>query len=547
MGQHLASSSSIICGVVISLFLILWRLSLPLALAQIGFQTTLLWGIIYNAFYSGGVSSPVMIWMGIVPILPLFTVSRRWSYAWLVISFSLVMFIYWGQTHEFLAISNIENPAQLALRATMIGMLCITQMILVMTYDSANSQVIRHIKKRNKTLQKLSNDLQILSSHKDKFLATVSHEMRTPLNAIMGYLGLLANTQNLDAIESNYVQGAQNASAHLVSVINDLLDFSQIQQGKFIYLPQTINLPQTFLRIHESLAPIAADKLIDFSINFSKNLPTLVLADPHRLSQIYLNLLRNALRFTSKGSVFTYLTFHQSNEAKEVGTLQIDVKDTGIGIDATHHKEIFEPFIQLPDSSESAQDNSLRGNGLGLSITRSLIQKMGGSIEVLSSLGSGSTFKISLPLAISNVPVSIQTTKALAQTTSEIHLLIVDDHATNRLVVAATIKKFIPDARIDQAKNGSEAIQKMTATSYDLVLMDLIMPDLSGVEVVRHIRLQAPYPRSQVKVIALTANIGDDVQRECKDVGILDLLPKPFVREVLIQTILKHSKTISTL
>ena len=542
MGQSLASTSSVICGIVISFFLILWRFKLPLSLAQIGFQTTLMWGIIYNAYFSGGVSSPVMIWMGIVPILPLFTVSRRWSYAWLFISFSLVIFIYWGQTRGLLAINNIENQAQLALRATMIGMLCITQMILVMTYDSANSQVIRHIKKRNKTLLKLSNDLQILSGHKDKFLATVSHEMRTPLNAIMGYLGLLANTHNLDAIESNYVQGAQNASAHLVSVINDLLDFSQIQQGKFIYLPQTINLPQTFIKIHESLAPIAADKLIDFSINFSTDLPSWVLADSHRLSQIYLNLLRNALRFTSKGGVYSHISFLPNIEAEEMGTLLLDVRDTGIGIDAKHHKEIFEPFIQLPNSSEMTQDNSLRGNGLGLSITRSLIQKMGGSIEVLSTLGSGSTFKINIPITISSEPLSIDSTKVASSESAEIHLLIVDDHATNRLVVAATIKKFIPDARIDQAKNGSEAIQKMIATSYDLVLMDLIMPDLSGIEVVRQIRTQASYPRSQVKVIALTANIGEDVQRECHAVGILDLLPKPFVREVLIQTILKHSK-----
>lgn len=369
--------------------------------------------------------------------------------------------------------------------------------------------------------------------------------MRTPLNAIMGYLGLLANTHSLDAIESNYVQGAQNASAHLISVINDLLDFSQIQQGKFIYSPKAISLTETFLNLHETLAPLAADKSLDYSIHLDSELPPWVLADPHRLTQIYLNLLRNALTFTFTGKIESTISFHPNPSIKNLGTLQIEVSDTGIGIDPAHHQEIFEPFIQLPNLTGITQDNSLRGNGLGLSITRSLVQKMGGGIALTSSINSGSSFKITLPVSICSAPILQQVSVSDSHESTHIALLIVDDHATNRLVVAATIKKFIPEARIDQAKNGAEAIQKMSSNTYDLVLMDLLMPDLSGVEVVRHIRINAPYPRSQVKVVALTANIAEDSQRECHDVGILELLPKPFIREVLIQTILKHSSATS--
>jgi signal transduction histidine kinase/CheY-like chemotaxis protein len=503
-----------------------------------------MWGILYNAYYTGGIMSPVMVWMGIVPILPLFTVSRRWSYGWLVISFSAVVVIYWAQLHGMIPLTRNETRQEMALSAIMIGLLCITQVMLVITYDSANAQTMRYITRKNETLKHLSQDLRIANIHKDRFLATVSHEMRTPLNAIMGYLGLLRSTEEIPTIAASYVQGAQNSAAHLLTVINDLLDFSQIQQGKLVFTPQTVNLHQVLKETHQTLAPKAASQALDYSLSIDPNVPLWVRLDPHRLAQIFLNLLGNALKFTPCGAVKTHIRFEtKPNEDAHAGTLILEVNDTGIGIDAESIEKIFEPFVQLDTQNHPHNDNSLRGNGLGLSITQSLIKNLGGNILIRSQLNAGSTFEINLPIQISAPPAATLNKAQQTEThLEEIYLLLVDDHATNRLVASATIKRGLPNARIDEARNGTEAIEKMKNHVYDLVLMDLIMPDYSGTEVVRIIRQECDTPMCDVPVVALTANVASDAVKECAAVGIHELLPKPFDREVLIHTILQHVK-----
>jgi signal transduction histidine kinase/ActR/RegA family two-component response regulator len=540
VGQWRPGWSSGLCALLISACLALWRAGIPIPLVQIGYQATLMWGILFNAYHSGGVASPVMIWMGIVPILPLFTVSRRWSYAWLIISFISVVVIYWAQLLGLVPLSAGDSQQELALNAIMIGLLCITQVMLVLTYDSANAQNIRHIKRKNETLNTLSQDLQLANVHKDRFLATVSHEMRTPLNAIMGYLGLLRTTDNLPTIATSYVQGAQNSAAHLLTVINDLLDYSQIRQGKLIFTTQTVNLHHVLIETHQTLAPKAAGQALDYALDIDTNVPHWASIDPHRFAQIFLNLLGNALKFTEHGTVTTRVRFEPTPLELDAGQLIIQVQDTGIGIPSESIDHIFEPFVQLDTQSNLGNDNSLRGNGLGLSITQNLIKNLGGTITLVSQVGVGSTFEVHLPIKTAHAPAaSIQ--EPLDQTHhDEIYLLLVDDHATNRLVASATIKRGLPNARIDEARNGTEAIEKMRANHYDLVLMDLIMPDYSGIEVTRIIRTECQPPLCDVEVVALTANVAEDAVKACLEVDIHELLPKPFDREVLIRTILQH-------
>ena len=539
-GQYRSAWSALICTILISMCIGLWRLGVAIPWVQIIYQATLMWGILYNAYFSGGITSPVMVWMGIVPILPLFTVSRRWSYVWLSVSFFTVISIYWAQLHGYVPLSPDKSLEELSLSTIMIGLLCITQVMLVMTYDSANAQNIRHIKRKNETLKSLSQDLHQANVHKDKFLATVSHEMRTPLNAIMGYLGLLRTTDDLPTIASSYVQGAQNSAAHLLTVINDLLDYSQIRQGKLVFTPQTVNLHQVLKETHQTLAPKAAGQALDYALDIDTNLPQWIRIDPHRFTQIFLNLLGNALKFTVNGGVTTHVRFEFNAAHHNAGLLILQVVDTGIGIPAESIDHIFEPFVQLDTNSDLGNDNSLRGNGLGLAITQSLIRNLGGHINIQSQMNVGSTFEVHLPIEIAQQP-TVNNQKPVNQThPDEVYLLLVDDHATNRLVASATIKRDLPNARIDEAKNGTEAIEKMKANHYDLVLMDLIMPDYSGIEVTRIIRSQCSTPLCNVSVVALTANVAEDAVKACLEVGIHELLPKPFDREVLIRTILQH-------
>lgn len=539
-GQDRPAWSSVVCAALISCCIALWRVGVPIPWVQTFYQTTLMWAILFNAYYSGGITSPVMVWMGIVPILPLFTVSRRWCYVWLIISFLSVVIMYFAQLNNLVPSESSQTRQQLALSAIMIGLLCITQVMLVMTYDSANAQNIRQIKRKNEKLNTLSQDLQIANIHKDRFLATVSHEMRTPLNAIMGYLGLLGTADDLPTMASSYVQGAQNSAAHLLTVINDLLDYSQIRQGKLIITPQTVDLHQLLRETHQTLAPKAAQQALDYALEIDPKLPHWVRIDPHRFAQIFLNLLGNALKFTHQGGVTTYVRFEIDNDNPATGKLILQVQDTGIGIPDESITQVFEPFVQLDSISKIDNDNSLRGNGLGLSITQNLIKTIGGDITAHSKMGIGSTFEAHIPIQIVKAPdVSIE--KFTYEThQDQIYLLLVDDHATNRLVASATIKRGLPNAVIDEARNGTEALEKMRINRYDLVLMDLIMPDYSGIDVTRIIRKECPPPMCDVKVVALTANVAEEAVNACKEVGILELLPKPFDREVLTRTILQH-------
>ena len=533
--------SAVICASMIGTLLILWRGGASITLVQNLYQGTLLWVILYNAFYTGGVASPVMVWMGIIPILPLFTVSRRWSYVWLTISFSFVIAIYFAQIQEFIPLNDGLSRQELTLSVLMIGLLCITQLMLVITYDSANSQHIRKIERRNLTLKYLSNNLQIANEQKDKFLATVSHEMRTPLNALMGYLGLLRAKDQLPEVADGYVQGAQNAASHLLNVINDLLDFSQIQNGKLILSPQTINLYQVLQETHDTLSPRATEQGIDFSLQPVGTLPKWVRTDPHRLAQIFLNLLGNALKFTKHGSVNTMVSFERKSHENQIGSLILIVKDTGVGIPNEELQRIFEPFVQVQQPKNFNNDNSLRGNGLGLSITKNLVNTFGGSINVQSQVGAGSSFSVHLPIEIADTPQTIKADPIDEIHDERIYLLVVDDHAVNRFIASATIKRDLPNAIIEEARNGTEAIQKMKSNKYDLVLMDLIMPDYSGVDVTRIIRTECTSPLSDVRVVALTANASKSAVQDCLEVGITEVLPKPFNREVLIHTILQNT------
>ncbi len=538
--ERLAASAGL-CTVLISICLVLWRMGVAIPWVQMIYQTTLMGAILYNAYYSGGVASPVMVWMGIVPILPLFTVSRRWSYVWLTISFSLVIAIYFAQRIGWVPILPHTDPDALAFSATMIGLLTITQVVLVMTYDSANAQTLRYMTRKNEALKTLSQDLQLANVHKDRFLATVSHEMRTPLNAIMGYLGLLKTSKVLPVSSQDYLQGAQNSAAHLLTVINDLLDFSQIQQGKLVFNPQVVDLHLMLTEAHQILAPRAFEKGLQYNLRIDVGVPKWVRIDPHRCTQIMLNLIGNALKYTTQGHVSIRVRYETNDAFDDRGLLCLQVEDTGMGIPTEFYKKIFEPFVQLDWQSHLEEDNALRGNGLGLSITQSLVQNLGGNLCVRSEVGVGSIFEVCLPLQTTVAP-QIRRQMRVDETHLEVvDVLLVDDHAVNRLVASATIKQGLPNVRIDEARNGTEAIEKMKSHLYDVVLMDLIMPDYSGVDVVRIIRAECQTPYSEVKVVALTANVGQEAVQACQEVGIDVMLSKPFDREVLIRTILSYA------
>jgi signal transduction histidine kinase/ActR/RegA family two-component response regulator len=556
MGNTRSANSAMVASALVAISMAVWRYGGGIQSGVVLYQITLMGVVLYNAAITGGVTSPVLTWLAIIPLLPLFTASRTWAQASMFASLLGVFGLYLAQTRGMLPATEVQFALQsvgdaalnqesswqsMSFAAGMFSLMLFAQMILVQTYDTANEQHLRRLRQSNKRLETLSTNLKLANAHKDQFLAMVSHEMRTPLNAVMGYLGLLSTDTQLPQTAGQYVQGARNSASHLVTVINDLLDFSQIQQGKLVLSPKAVNLRDMLTRTHQTLAPRANDQGLDYPLILDDSLPTWPSIDPHRLAQIIINLLGNALKFTSGGEVRMRVSFTPDAATTKQGQLRISVEDTGAGIAPESLEAIFKPFVQLKASDNDLKaGNALHGNGLGLAITRSLVQSHKGTIGVTSKLGVGSTFTVTLPVEEVAPPVNRVTTDAIIHDVV-LDLLVVDDHLTNRLVASASIKRSLPKANIDQAINGTEALEKMREHRYDLVLMDLIMPDISGTEVVRRIRKDATHPFPEVPVVALTANVAEEAVNECMSLGFKDVLPKPFDKEVLIQAILTHA------
>jgi signal transduction histidine kinase/CheY-like chemotaxis protein len=562
MGNTATASSCAIAAVCVIASMLVWRYGRGLTWGCLMYQVTLMTLVLFNAAITGGVTSPVLTWLAIIPLLPLFMGFRTGSLLAMVASIVSVIVLYilqsrgWLPQHETLfALQSLgDGPPTLdsawqilSFAAGMFILMLLVQLALVQIYDTANERHLRRLRQTNVRLETLSKNLKLASAHKDQFLAMVSHEMRTPLNAVMGYLGLLSSDAQLPEPAGQYVKGARNSAAHLVTVINDLLDFSQIQQGKLVLNLQPVNLRDMLTSTHQTLAPRADQLGVAYPLDIETDVPQWALVDAHRLAQIILNLLGNALKFTSHGQVRMHIQFDATADTPNHGNLTLRVEDTGTGMPESALENIFKPFVQLKISDNDLKaGNALHGNGLGLAITRSLVQSHKGSIQVESTLGLGSAFTIQLPIDVAEPPTARHNIDPSNANPIELDILVVDDHVTNRLVATASIKRGLPNALIDHAINGNDALTKMREHRYDLVLMDLIMPDISGTEVVRRIRDDVDHPYRDVPVIALTANVAEEAVKECLALGFREVLPKPFDRDVLVQAILTHAQPQST-
>lgn len=535
--EELPGISTLLGSLFLCANIYFWYKGMSLVMAHLVFQSTLMALILFNTYHLGGITSPAMVWLCIVPVGPFFVTNRAWSYFWLGVTFCTVVIAYFVQYGLRLIPAH---QVTVELWASTFGLLTYTQIMVMVIYDYATTrQFLREVQTNNERLQNYSDRLQVLNTEKDKFLATVSHELRTPLTAIMGYLDLLKSNPQIPAVAHDQISQAHLSSKLLHTVINDLLDFTQIKQGKFSFNPRWVNTSQTLSAPHDMLRAKAQARQLDFRIELAPNLPSTIYADPDRLSQIIINLLDNAIKCTQQGSIV--LEAHFVSKSSTQNHLHLKISDTGSGIPPHSQSVIFEPFVQLDNHAATGTQSTLRGNGLGLSIIQNLVQAWGGTIQVTSEVGVGSTFEIWLPVKVQSdvVPQNASDTNHV---TPPIYkgtrrILIVDDHALNRMVASATILSQMPNALIDEAKNGTEAFNKMSSKLYDIVLMDLVMPDMSGIEVVRKIRNECQAPYSLARVAAFTANQAEQAMIDCAAVGMHDILSKPLDKEALFQII----------
>ena len=389
------------------------------------------------------------------------------------------------------------------------------------------SDVVRDVSARKQLeaeLEQARASAEAATQAKSDFLANMSHELRTPLTAVVGFSDLLAQ-QPLPNPASDYVRRVQNASKALLSAVNDILDFSALEAGQVTIKPRPTDVGAACRDAAEMFSAVAAAKDVGLFVRVEGRAPAALLVDPDRLRQVLLNLIGNAVKFTDTGSVRISLRFAEER-------LSVSVKDTGPGITPEAASHLFQRFSQIDGSSTRRHS----GTGLGLAICKGLVEAMGGDISLESRPGRGSRFTFTVPARTAQMDASSPVAAEVADSTSALapglRVLVVDDHAANRHLARVLLAGA--QAEVTEAGTGMDALQRLAVEPFDVVLLDLRMPDADGRSVRDRLR-EVPGPNCAIPVLAYTAEVPS--WAELMEAGFDGLVPKPVSPESLLRAV----------
>jgi signal transduction histidine kinase/ActR/RegA family two-component response regulator len=491
---------------------------------------TLLWSICYVAVMAGltgGINSPVMGWMTAVALPAILLLDRMsilfWVMAVVAVNALLLLLSRYGWVS-----SDIKMTHEIVLWA-LPGKLFVLYlaMYLVFVMERMHRSQVDEMDQSNAKLEQTHQALLRAQAHKDEFIASVGHELRTPMNAILGLNGILRTELAARPEDAEVVDHIRRSTEQLLQVVNDILDFSQLQAGRLSLHVESFALRETLAALLATYDAKAHAKGIALHLEAAAVHNMWVKGDRQRLLQVLKNLLDNALKFTSAGRIDVRV------QAVGGGVL-FEVQDTGIGIAADRQKQIFNGF----EYADVQTNRQYGGTGLGLSICERLVSLQGGTLGVRSELGEGAKFWFQLPLvsvAVQDAKVAADVARLLAN--KSIEILLVDDNAVNLLVARMMLKKCFPKAEIVEANSGQMALEKLRAHHFDLVLMDMVMPDMDGTQVTQVLRKNFPAPACHMPVLALTASANPVDQDRCLAAGMDDVLHKPLDQQQLMSKI----------
>ncbi len=394
---------------------------------------------------------------------------------------------------------------------------------------------LEQIKLQKEELQRANKQIKKNAKLRENFLANTSHELRTPLNAIIGFVNLLLKT-TLTHKQFDYMRKIKISGDNLLVVVNDILDFSKLESGKLKIETIEFDFKSFIKNLITTIDIKAEEKDIRLIFFIDPMAPMYVQGDPYRLNQILNNLIGNAIKFTERNGTVK-LIINLLDEYNDSVILEFNVIDTGIGISQKKINTIFDDFIQ----AETFTSRKYGGTGLGLSIVKNLVEMQGGQINVKSEVNKGSSFiftikyKKGLGNSIENTSDLLNMSNAIQL--ADIRILLVEDNEINQTLAIDTLKGYNKNIKIDVALNGLAAIKKLKENDYDIVLMDIQMPKMDGLEATQFIREKLDYPKNKIPILGLSAHAMTEEKEECLKAGMDGYMTKPFDAEVLIGTI----------
>jgi signal transduction histidine kinase/CheY-like chemotaxis protein len=482
--------------------------------------------IVFTATQTGGINSTSVVWLSVFSVAVLLLLGRVATLIWIAImlcciwGLTLATWMGWISSHVNNASTSFIGWAWLNHLLALMNL-----MMAVRIYEHLQQVQLRKLNQRNNEIKATHQALIQAQAHKDEFVAAVGHELRTPMNAILGFNGVLRRELEDDPEQLAVVGHIRRSTEHLLQVVNDILDFSQLQAGKLHLNPVDYEVRALTDELQQRHGEKARSKGVALCIHCDPVLPLRLQGDRNRLLQILNNLVDNAIKFTAEGVVDVKLIAQGE-------WLRLEVRDAGRGIALERQQHIFRRF----EHADVQTNRTYGGTGLGLTLSEKLVSLHGGKIGVVSQPGHGALFWLEIPLqaAQDQSPEDLRDDELADEA---LNILVVDDNRVNLMVAQLQLQKCWPRAKITTVDSGAKALPLLDAQVFDVALVDMIMPVMDGMQLTQHIRQFFPAIAARMPILALTANTNPVDREKCLAAGMNDVLHKPMDEAVLMRTV----------